>query len=366
MSNNSAFSLISRNLVRIGLAVTIVGATYGVVQLQSATTPSGQSVTTVRDYWLDSEKTACADTGAEIPLANDILAPDEQIGQGYPEGYFSSDSFTTLPPGPCAYDPNDPRGERAEPVPVVVPPAQPIPSTVPSYDAGTVICDGRQYNYGNRCPEPLSAVWAAGILPNAVQIRGAGAKILGILHSEGGVTVSGSGNNVNSVETVIQPTVAGAGNVVKTSRLVPLGGQTFQQNFDHDLAYRKVVIEVAPLVCPASGALTINASALIDNRAYDPDCPLIIVGAGIRKKVTIGSQHPVTILGAGLTFDPAIPGYAAIYGEHVTITGANVRINGSIQAYFDIKVTGAGSNLCGLVGDTIEISGAAATIRPCV
>jgi cytoskeletal protein CcmA (bactofilin family) len=338
---------------------------YGLVRLRPEAASMGQSVTTVRDYWLDSEKTACADTGANIPSDNDMDPSNDNVGQDYPEGYFSDPNRITLP-DPCADDPNDPRGERAEPVAVVVPPAQAIPSTIPSYDSGTVICDGRQYNYGNRCPEPLSAAWAAGILPNAVQIRGAGAKILGTLHSEGGVTVSGSGNNVNSVETVIQPTIAGSGNVIKISRLVTLGGQTFQQSFNHDLAYRKVLIERAPLICPATGPLTINASALVENRAYDPDCPLIISGAGIRKKVTIGSQYPVTISGAGLTFDPAVPGYAAIYGEHVTISGANVRVNGSIQAYFDIKVTGAGSNLCGLVGDTIEISGAAATIQPCV
>jgi hypothetical protein len=131
------------------------------------------------------------------------------------------------------------------------------------------------------------------------------------------------------------------------------------------LAFRKIAIEVAPLTCPKAGPLTINALTLADNRAYNPACPLIITGAGARKKVTIGSEYSVTIAGAGLTLDPAVPGYAVVYGENVTITGANVRVNGSVQAYFDIKITGAGANLCGLVGDTVDIAGAGTKVQPC-
>jgi hypothetical protein len=363
--SNKPASQSARTLVRIGITTAVLSAGYGLTLLRPQTPPAGQTVTTIRNYWLDAEKTACADTGANVQVDNDTDPSDDKVGQIYPEGHFSNPNRTTLP-SRCAYDPNDPREERAEPVAVVVPPAQAIPSTVPSYNPGTVICSGRQYNYGTRCPEPLGAIWAAGTQPTAVQIRGAGATILGTIHSEGGVAVSGSGNTVSRVESVTQPTILGAGNNISSSQLAVLGGQTFQQSFNHDLSFRKIAIEVAPLTCPSTGPLTINASTLIDNRAYNPGCSLIITGAGVRKKVTIGSQYSVTIAGAGLTFDPAVPGYAAVFGENVTITGANVRVNGSVQAYFDIKVAGAGAILCGLVGDTVDISGAGTKVQSCL
>jgi hypothetical protein len=62
---------------------------------------------------------------------------------------------------------------------------------------------------------------------------------------------------------------------------------------------------------------------------------------------------------------PTVPGYPVFFGENISISGANVTINGGLQSWNDLTITGEGAKVCGLMAETIEISGANATVKPC-
>jgi hypothetical protein len=293
---------------------------------------------------------------APIPTDN----PDNDVVPDCaPPSTNSSETAVTIPGG--RFDPGAP------------PPAtRPLP-TLPT--AESVVCDGLVYPGGTRCPELVGAVWATGRTGTAVRIFGSNVQVVGDVHSESGLSLSGAGNRLaGTTRTVIDPVVSGAGNSIAAKELIQPGGIPKEFSYvDYGLTGAAVVQArqsnrlaiVAKSDCP-TGVYSIQAGALRNGFVYfSEECALRVSGTA-SVSATLISTLSVTITGAGSTLLPAFPGMPSIYSlGNISVTGANVKIGGPLHSFETVTVSGAGAKVCGVVGKSISVTGAGVLVSPC-
>jgi hypothetical protein len=210
---------------------------------------------------------------------------------------------------------------------------------------------------------------------------GAGHKVFAKVHSESSVQVSGSGHSfTGGMEYVSTLAINGAGTVLNplatkvAAGLVPT--TVTVADYRPGSPARTVLggslqpIPVSKCVGGAAGTWTPNASELTNSTVYYVPCGVTLAGAGLTKTVSFVAEGPIKVTGAGVSLLAPFPNTPALLsgstsGEAVSVSGANVTVQGSIRTPGGITISGASSTVCSLLGSTVNVRGANTKIAAC-
>ncbi len=222
------------------------------------------------------------------------------------------------------------------------------------------------------CSRPVGAIWATGIRSDAVFISGVSMVVNGPVHSEGGVSVTGAGSSLlGGVELVGTLTTGGARVVVNPAAVRVVAGQSvarrplasYRPGGTAAVAAGTGYVAV-PLSACVNGVWQANAIPATATVVYVP-CAVVSSSAGQRLRVTIVAEGDVTISGAQPDLASTSVGAPAIVsGGSIRISGSTPAVSGA-EAVGAVVISGANSVLCGLVGDSVLVSGARAAVGVC-
>ncbi|MEV4706448.1 hypothetical protein [Actinoplanes sp. NPDC049316] len=223
-------------------------------------------------------------------------------------------------------------------------------------------------------PTPAAVgLWASGTTADALTLNGAGIAVTGPVHSNGGITVTGSGTTVSrGAEYATTLSVRGAGSSVPDAHRVDRGDPPAAATVD---AYRPggpAARDAGYHAIPASACKqnrwTVRGDDVPSGVVYVP-CAVTINGSG-RVSAVIVAEGPITAAGASLILGPDRASSPALLSAAsgpaaIQVSGAGVQIRGTVQALDgEVAVTGAQSVLrCGVTAKSIRISGAKARVE---
>lgn len=235
-------------------------------------------------------------------------------------------------------------------------------------------------------PVPSSAaLWASGSGPAAVRVSGSSA-ITGAVHSEGGITASGSTSFAVGAEYVTTLTLSGAVTIapaVQVAAGTPAPVADIAATVDSLTA--DMVIEGSPC---ATGRWRPRAEDLqvdvvrgrcgVDLRAANLDGPFAatiiaegpidVSGSGVLSTpsdarpslVSVGDGAAIRVTGSGHSFG------AMLSEGGAAISGSNHDVSGEIVTHGGVVVSGSHHNVrCGIYADSLRLSGGNSTFTAC-
>lgn len=234
----------------------------------------------------------------------------------------------------------------------------------------TVLCGDQHFSGGTRCPETVGAIWAGGRASTGsspdIKLTGATITIIGSVHSESSLAVSGAGSTVSGPISAVAPNVVtGVAGAVPAAQLIQPGGIPDIKRID---AYRYLQsnqkLEIPKSLC-TNEVWSPNLNSLVDGKIYWTECSVRVNGSGVSKRLTIASEKNIVVSGVGLDLLPAQTGLGVLVaGRHVTVSGSTMSIGGPTVGEFGVDVSATGSSFCQLVtANIVSVAGSQVTVK---
>ena len=205
------------------------------------------------------------------------------------------------------------------------------------------------------------AMWANASDGKAIQWSGSGAQITGSVHSNGGISMSGSNNAVNgTVYYVSKFAITGSSDHCTLSQQLP---SVRPMPVHYDLsAYQPggTAAQAAGKYQYVNGNFSVSKSGMVLDGLYYVKGNVNLSGSNIRGTFTIVAEGTISISGSGLNCT-AYSGDLLFFsnGTSLSISGSNSTLGGIIYVpKGQINISGSGSKISGsLFGDRIALSG---------
>jgi hypothetical protein len=219
-------------------------------------------------------------------------------------------------------------------------------------------------------PQPSSAaIWATGET-GAVSIAG-NVTATGLVHSEGGITLTGSSTLQAGGEYGTTLTVQGNARLtppavkltLADTAPVQLNAAAWRPGGGAQTApsYRQI-----PTSACRQGSWTLSAAEIAGAAVVYVPCAVQITGPATTITATIVSEKTITVSGAAKTFSPAngapaLVSLAAAGATGLSVRGAGHRFAGPVLAAGAVDVAGGGSTFeCGVYADAVTATGGSA------
>jgi hypothetical protein len=214
-------------------------------------------------------------------------------------------------------------------------------------------------------PVVRAVVWAGGTLADAISVAGAGHKVTGLVHSNGGFTVAGAGSQfVGGVEYATTLLNTSAGSTFSPAAVKkPVGAAVLVNLAPYQPGGTATTgtYKAVPVSSCINGVYTVAASALATGVVYVP-CSITITGAGISKATTIVAAGNVTISGAQITLTANTNLPSIVATGNVTVSGAGSAIANEVRSGATFTSSGAANKFACIAATKIALQGSAATI----
>ena len=232
------------------------------------------------------------------------------------------------------------------------------------------------YNDSNHSNDTATVSFLAGpvsaYVTGDVTVGGSGGKVTGKVVGGGAVKVSGAGHQLTGgVVYGTTLTVTGAGNLIN-----PVGqkGSTNLESIVDLVSWRpgggnaiargSDYFNVSQNCVGTGDARSWTPPIVLVTGTYYADCRIVVSGANRTFNATFVSEKDIQLTGAANKV-LAGSGPALVSGGNVQLSGANVVVNGQIQAVGSVAIQGANTQSTGgLVASSVTINGAGIRVDP--
>jgi PKD repeat protein len=205
------------------------------------------------------------------------------------------------------------------------------------------------------------AIWANSPNATAIQWSGSGAQITGKVHSNGGISMSGSNNAINgTVYYVSKFTITGSSDHCTLSQQLP-SVRPIPVHYDLS-AYQPggTAAQAAGKYQYINGNFSVSKSGTVLDGLYYVKGNVSLSGSNIKGTCTIVAEGTITISGSGMN-SSAYSGDLLFFsnGTSLSISGSNSTLGGIIYApNSQINISGSNDAIAGsLFGNKVAISG---------
>ncbi|MBJ7471703.1 MAG: DUF11 domain-containing protein, partial [Solirubrobacteraceae bacterium] len=219
-----------------------------------------------------------------------------------------------------------------------------------------------------------SSIWANStsdpFLGSAFSWLGLGGKLTGTLHSNASVKIAGLGNTVEgAIEYAKNYSRLGLGITVPAATKVAPSSPPAGLSVGDFSPGGPVARELGPKYRDMSsscrfGVWSILAPGILDEGVYYAPCNITVSAVGARGRVTLVSTGKVHFFGAAASFTPFYKGVLALSsrsgGDAIDAHGAGSRLVGLLDGRRgDVELSGANLRVsCGVIGNKVSITGA--------
>ena len=217
----------------------------------------------------------------------------------------------------------------------------------------------------------VAGLWATGTQGSALTVTGSGTTVTGRVHSNAGITINGSQTSFTTgIEYGTTMVVSGSDqNLPSARKVIPADAPHTWQIADFRPGGREAIgagttYHAIPQAACVSGVWNVSSENVPSGIVYVP-CAVTISGSNRIIKSLIVAEGAIQLSGNNVIVGTGIPGApamltAATGADAIKLNGDGVRIEGTVQALNGgISIAGtAGVYRCGVIGQTITISGA--------